>query len=277
MQSHAIFIIGPARSGTKLFRDTLATHADIAKVPYDINYLWKLHSPDTTHDELSTKDANDRIKSYMGRYLSKKRKNKKYIVEKTVSNTLRVGFVDSVIPNSKFIYLYRDGRDSVESVIRQWGKFPELRYLLGKLLGTPLHLVLPYLLQYGRNLLAHKTSKSVSDQYVWGVKFRDYKKALKTQSTNEFCCTQWNECVDAMLEQQYLLGNRCHIVHYEDFIQNTEKVLNEVALFLDVPSDFTIPTIHIDKVGFSKSNVDHNLYKLLSNNLKENLAKLGYQ
>src|SRR4051812_20775701 len=36
-----VIVIGAARSGTKLLRDSLATHADVARVPYDVNYVWR--------------------------------------------------------------------------------------------------------------------------------------------------------------------------------------------------------------------------------------------
>ena len=221
--------------------------------------------------------ADQRTAVFIAKYLDSKRKNKKYVIEKTVSNTLRVDFVDKALPNGKYIYLYRDGRDCVESVIRQWGRLPELSYLARKFFSTPIHLVLPYILQYGKNLLCLGIKEARPENYIWGVKFRGFENALKTQSVTEICCNQWNECIEAMLASQHVLGERCLVIRYEDFVQRTDQILDEVALFLKLPSNFNAPKIHRDRVGFSKNNIDDHQYKLLSEMLEKNLTALGYQ
>ena len=42
--SQIVIIIGAARSGTKYLRDVLATAPNAARVPYDINYIWRYGS-----------------------------------------------------------------------------------------------------------------------------------------------------------------------------------------------------------------------------------------
>ena len=44
----------------------------------------------------------------------------KRFVEKTVSNCLRLGFVDEVFPDARIVYVVRDGRNSVNSLINSW-------------------------------------------------------------------------------------------------------------------------------------------------------------
>ena len=52
-----IILLGAARSGTKLLRDVIATHPNIGKVPYDINYIWRLGNEFIPHDELEPEQA----------------------------------------------------------------------------------------------------------------------------------------------------------------------------------------------------------------------------
>ena len=65
-------------------------------------------------------------------------------------------------------------------------------------------------------------------------------------------------------------------VRYENLVQNTEQTLEEIAQFLGLSATFSAPVIHSDRVGFSKSNIDKDLYKLLSEKLEKNLITLGY-
>ena len=50
--SQIVIIIGAARSGTKYLRDVLATAPNAARVPYDINYIWRYGSESHPDDAL---------------------------------------------------------------------------------------------------------------------------------------------------------------------------------------------------------------------------------
>ena len=61
-----------------------------------------------------------------------KKKNSKVIVEKTCANSLRVPFVNEIIPDAKFIYIKRDMLDVVGSAKHRWKAPINLIYLLKK-------------------------------------------------------------------------------------------------------------------------------------------------
>ena len=52
LRAAPVVLLGAARSGTKLVRDSLALDAHIARVPYDINYVWRFGNEELDHDEL---------------------------------------------------------------------------------------------------------------------------------------------------------------------------------------------------------------------------------
>ena len=52
-QYQPIILIVAPRSGTKLVRDLVAEHPDVDRVPYDIDYVWRLGNEAVPHEELS--------------------------------------------------------------------------------------------------------------------------------------------------------------------------------------------------------------------------------
>ncbi|HEV3471638.1 MAG TPA: sulfotransferase, partial [Actinomycetota bacterium] len=42
------------------------------------------------------------------------------LLDKTPRNALRVPFVDALFPDARYIYLQRDGRENVNSLINAW-------------------------------------------------------------------------------------------------------------------------------------------------------------
>ena len=51
MMQH-LFILGAGRSGTKIFRDCLGAANDVAAIPYDVGYIWRIGNERCSHDQL---------------------------------------------------------------------------------------------------------------------------------------------------------------------------------------------------------------------------------
>ena len=135
-----VFIIGAARSGTKFLRDVLAASPEVACVPYDINYVWRYKNENYSHDALAVDSVTEKVTASIRRNISSLSgvKINQILVEKTVSNSLRVPFVATVCPNAHFVHLVRDGRAVTESAMRQWKKKPDISSLVTKLRQMPL-------------------------------------------------------------------------------------------------------------------------------------------
>ena len=272
-----VFLIGPARSGTKMMRDTLASHPEINKIGYDINFIWKKGNEEITHDCLLPGQISKGTVKFIQKYFEKQAAGAPILVEKTVSNTLRIPFVHQIFPEAKYIFLFRDGRDTVESVVRQWGVAPSKSYLIKKFLSVPFLDIFPYLFNYAIDLLRIKLGLNTTDSYVWGVKYIDFEKDLKTKSNIEFCATQWNQCINAMLEDYPLVASKSLIVHYEKFVDDTNSELQKVGQFLNLDTNkFDTSNIRKGEVGKAKRNLNNQDYNYLENLLAINLRRLKY-
>jgi hypothetical protein len=102
-----IIIIAAARSGTKMLRAALAASPEFVDFSYDINYIWKYGNYHIPHDELTEDNLTDDVRKFIRKRFQKLlvKSNAKRVLEKTVSNSLRVDFVREVFPNSKIIHL----------------------------------------------------------------------------------------------------------------------------------------------------------------------------
>src|SRR5690606_10926125 len=175
-----------ARSGTKIVRDVLSTHPAINAVPYDINFIWRTGNEELPHDELAPIDYKVRAHRRITRYLAKYLGNSRFLIEKTVSNTIRIPFLLEHYPNAKFIFLYRNGMDVCESVMRQWNAPSDKRYLMKKLYHVPLREILTYGVKY-----ALRTFGKKPHTYFWGVNYPELKSDAKTYPFEVLIAHQW--------------------------------------------------------------------------------------
>ena len=90
-----IVLIGAARSGTKILRDTLAAATGAGAVPYDIGFVWGAGIPDVEHDMLRPAALTPTRRSSPLRGPLRALESPLRVIEKTVGNTLRVPYVAS--------------------------------------------------------------------------------------------------------------------------------------------------------------------------------------
>lgn len=272
-----IILIGPARSGTKILRDTIATHPSINKVGFDINFIWKKGNEEVPHDCLEPEQARPEVSRFIRKYFQQQAGKAPFLIEKTVSNALRIPFVLKVFPEAKFIFLYRDGRDTVESVTRQWGMAPDKSYLWKKLLSVPVLEVLPYILKYGFDLVKIKLGLKPTESYVWGVKFKGFEECLNILSTIDFCSEQWNHCIDCMQDHQKLIApENLLTIRYEEMVGQLENTFTKIANFLFLDPSFDLSLIDRNTTGLSKKGLSESAYAALTDQLRENLIRLEY-
>jgi LPS sulfotransferase NodH len=119
-----IFIIGAPRSGTSLLYAILRASSRTAHWPGEAHEVWEYdYHPalrgweSNALDETDIEEgAADRIKrSFFLVAGSHKR-----LIDKTPRNALRVPFVNALFDDARFVFLQRDGRDNVNSLITAW-------------------------------------------------------------------------------------------------------------------------------------------------------------
>jgi hypothetical protein len=220
-----IFIIGAARSGTKFLRACLAASNEIDEVPFDVSYVWRYGNETINHDQFSIADIRPNIKKYILETLPNltvhKSDNSKYYVEKSVSNTLRVEFVNAVFPEAIFVHLIRDGRAVIESSIRQWNSSPEICYIFQKLKYFPWRNY-RYAFWFLQNLV---NSKINHKKPIWGPRYKEIEQDLKVLKTEEICAKQWAECIAIASKQlSQIDSDRVLTINFESFISEPKQL-----------------------------------------------------
>ncbi len=220
-----VVLIGAARSGTKYLRDVLNASGALARVPYDVNYIWRFGQKDLPHDHLDPATLTEKQRRFIRRELARlsKRKGTEAILEKTVSNTLRVPFVEAVLPGARYVHLIRDGRDVTESAMRLWQAPPDWRALWTKLRALPLA-NLGYVAWFAKNFLRGR-AKGRQGGSIWGPRFKGAAEMAKTAPLADICATQWAVSVEtAHADLANIPSDRVFEIRYEDLVAGTEAL-----------------------------------------------------
>lgn len=238
-----ILIIGAARSGTKLVRDCIAAHPDLRAIPYDINYVWRFGNEDVRHDELDPERATSAVVKRVRRYFRRYARDRHMIVEKTVSNALRIPFVDQVFPDARYVHLIRDGRDVIASSYLQWQAPADWSYVARKALRYPF-LQAP---RYAARQLVNLVSRAGvgGRPKTWGPRYHGIDADLRDKTILEVCAIQWERCVRAASRDlQSIPPSRVHLVHYADFVSDPIRHLQEFAVSFGIDEG---PYAHLGK------------------------------
>jgi hypothetical protein len=226
-----IFLIGAARSGTKLVRDVIATHPAIDRVPYDINYIWRLGNEHLQDDQLPVASITPTIRARIQQRITEDyHHGAPFLIEKTVSNCLRIPFLHALYPDALFIYLLRDGRDVVESSMRQWTARPDWRYILRKIRTFPLLSAPTYALRYAFSTVQRLTVNQQTIPTSWGPRYAGIDDDLRTVDLLEVCARQWLRCVElAEHDLGQLPSEQVMTIRYETFVRDPLADLQTLA------------------------------------------------
>lgn len=279
-----LIIIGAPRSGTNMLRDTLTTLPGFGSWPCDeINYIWRHGNLFHSSDEFTPDLATPSVKKYIREaFLSAQEECKaKVLVEKTCANSLRVPFVDAVIPDAKYIFIVRDGIDVVGSAKIRWRSELDIPYLLRKVRFVP-KLDLPiYAIRYLwiRIFRLFSRDKRLAS---WGPVLNNMDVLLETRPLDEVCAIQWQRCVDAATDAfKNMENNRIYRLSYEDFVTNPEERLREISRFSGVKvSDSIIHNavkeISVKNVGKGRMALDKASKERLETLVESTLQRHNY-
>lgn len=235
MMHQPVIIVGAPRSGTNMLRDMLVKLPGVGTWPCDeINYIWRHGNLKYPSDEFLPEMATKEVQKYIRKKFEKLsvEQNLNVVVEKTCANSLRVGFVDEVIPDSKYIYIVRDGIDAVGSAMKRWKANLDIPYILKKAKYVPPGDLPYYASRYLFNHLHRMVSKDKQLAF-WGPSINEVDKLLEKYSLMEVCALQWKRCVDnAERDFSSISPDRIIRVKYEDFVARPELEFKKIADFL---------------------------------------------
>jgi hypothetical protein len=279
-----VIIVGAARSGTNMLRDALTQLAGLATWPCDeINYIWRHYHATYPTDELTAAHATAKVRRYVRGAFKRlaRRTGARWIVEKTCASSLRVDFVHAILPEAKFNFLVRDGRDAAASAVKRWHSKLELRYTLRKARFVPLTDV-PY---YGWRFLRHRAHRLISREHrlaSWGPRFAGIDAMLNRTALPEVCAEQWRVCVERAADSfARVAPSRVHRVLYEDFVYRPTDEFINVLRFLNVPiarQDLStlLSDISSSSVGNWQKQFDAQAAAAVNYRLSRTLMKFGY-
>lgn len=136
-----VFIIAAPRSGSTLLFETLASSAGVATVGGEGHRLFeglpRLQPGPSGVDSnrLTSADVDEALREHVLREIFDRRIDSRRrpvepgsamrLVEKTPKNVLRIPFLDALFPDALFVFLWRDPRENVSSIIDAWrsGRF----------------------------------------------------------------------------------------------------------------------------------------------------------
>lgn len=267
-----IFLIGPARSGTKILRDVLSRNSSIDKVAYDINFIWKHKNESWENDEIPPEALSAEKKVFVSKYLAKHLTDpNNFLIEKTVSNTIRVSYLLAMYPQAKFIFLLRDGYDVIESVYRQWFETPPKSYLIKKAREIPLSVLIKYVPKFIKNLASKK-----SQTYHWGVKVPGLDHI---GSVEEKIAYQWMYCIRSMSRHKEMLPNdNLYTIRYEDLAQNPKKEVGKILQFISPElklEGMDLSDISSRSIGKGRKNLSAEQMALIQEKLREGQTYLN--
>lgn len=235
-----VIIIGAPRSGTNMLRDVLCKVDGISTWPCDeINYIWRFGNSRFETDEFTAAMATERTSKYIRRAFTKLAgaTSNDIVLEKTCANSLRVGFVDEIFPQCKYIYIVRDGVDVVGSSAKRWAAKLDLKYLIKKARYVPASDVAYYAIKYLKSRV-HKVISKQGILSVWGPKFEGLRELPQDIGVQEVCAHQWKQCVKRSEEAfNNICSSRVLKVKYESFVENPANELERIFSFLALEVD----------------------------------------
>ncbi len=211
-----IFIIGAPRSGTSMLYAILRTSSKVAHWPGEAHEVWEAdHHPALRgwdSNALTAPDADDATTARIRRDFFLVTGTGKRLIDKTPRNALRIGFIEAVFPDARYVFLQRDGRDNVNSLINAW--------------RTP----------------RYRTYELPEPHSIPGVDPRWWKFTLYPGWRDDaagplevVCANQWRSSYDhALAAFQNVPDARYRTIKYEELVERPEEEVARLMEFLEL-------------------------------------------
>jgi hypothetical protein len=268
-----------------MLRDVLTTLPGFGTWPCDeINYIWRHGNRGVNHDEFGIEEARPEVRKYIRRQFDKMAKSLdvQYLIEKTCANSMRVPFVDAVIPEARYLHIVRDGRDAAPSASKRWNADLDLPYVLRKARFVPLSDAPYYAFRYLWNHIWRRVIGK-GRLKTWGPRFVDMDEAAARFSQNELSALQWARSVDlADKAFEEIPPERVHSIRYEQFVSNPREELVKVLEFLgaelnDEEIDKAVSLVRTGSVGKGKRELKSDETNRILPKLEKTLKRHRYE
>ena len=220
-----ISLIGFPRSGTTFIARNLKRHSEITYWE-EPKYLWRYKMRPYDYD-----DSLPRDESTARRYINKRlnafsrKKNTKYLLEKTPSNVFRLDYIKRIVPDVLFLFVFRKPDDVLRSYrIKQRGK-TDYSVVKRRLKNRDIPVAdLPFaLVSICRVIL----KKYLGKTNTWGIRLR----TEGVLDTDEKILKAWIVSSKNIINIYQKSANDYLIVSYESYCENVFVWHDKIADF----------------------------------------------
>jgi uncharacterized protein (TIGR03032 family) len=222
-----VFIVSPPRSGSSLLFETLAQSPDAWTIGGESHALIESIRPlhprarAFASNRLEAVDARPAVVERLtdGFFLALRDRDGRRpvagaeglrLVEKTPKNALRVPFLAAAFPDARFVYLYRNPRETINSIYEAWGSGKFVTYpRLPGWNGPP-----------------------------WSLALAPGWREWNGKPLAEIAALQWRAITETLLEDLAALGSeRWCVANYGGLVSRPEEEVRRLAGFLGLSWD----------------------------------------
>ncbi len=225
-----IFVISPPRAGSTLLFETLSQSPDLFTIGHEshalIEGLHELHPAhaDFGSNRLEAEAATPSVVEELRRRFHAELRDREghpptaacvRLLEKTPKNALRLPFLRQVFPEARFVYLHRDPRQTLSSMLEAWqsGRFRTYPQLPGWS-GPP-----------------------------WSLLLTPGWRELMGRPLHEIVAAQWEVTTRLLLDDlEALPAERCQVVSYDSLLANPALEISRLGQALGFAWDRPLAT-----------------------------------
>jgi hypothetical protein len=217
-----VFIIGAPRSGTTILFETLDRSPSLASLGRESGVLWdmfhRIEESGWVSHEVGADSITDRERKVLYWAIERITGGRRYL-DKLPRNCLRIPYLHRLFPDAWFVFIRRDGRATVSSMLEGWRS------------GT----------RFGANGFELPVDLSIAGYAGVTWKFlmpEGWREYASGKTLAEVCAFQWIAANRAILTAKTEIApDRWVDVRYETLIESpvetTERLLRAVGLRLD--------------------------------------------
>ncbi|WP_157995536.1 sulfotransferase [Peristeroidobacter soli] len=220
-----IFIVSAPRSGSTLLFETLAASSQLCTVGGEAHWLvegieaLRPGAPGIDSNRLTAEHVSDviaadireqilsRLQDHAGRPL--REPGERRFLEKTPKNSLRIPFFNHIFPDARFVFLWRDPRENISSIMEAWRSgnwrtYPKLEGFDGP----------------------------------WSMLLPPGWRAMNGRPLAEIAAWQWERTNARILDDlQALSSERWAALEYDELLRNPVGAIGKLCDFLRMPVD----------------------------------------
>jgi hypothetical protein len=213
-----VFVIGCPRSGTTVVFELLRASPALASIGQEGHVLWESFHHPREHGWRSNTLGPGDVRSFERRYLAwaidtLARPRGGRFLDKTPRNSLRLPYLDALFPDAQYVFVQRDGRATVSSLITAWREREHPAYVL------PIPFSIP----------------GIPERHWHFILPRGWRR-FDRHPLEEVCAHQYVTATSAILDfRARLEPSRFVDLRYEDLLAAPAGQMQHVHQALDIP------------------------------------------